>query len=148
MRSHSVLKASYRQEGEGKYGPDHCIKCNEEISADPEIKTLKTRMLKLIFVVLTALILYWILVRQAPYCSGHAEGDLADKAAHYIEEHESASHCNYGEKRFKIFEACKPCPRHAVCSGTKMVRIYDQTFYSRALKAFSTCLMKSNLCIK
>jgi hypothetical protein len=105
-------------------------------------------MLKLIFVVLTALILYWILVRQAPYCSGHAEGDLADKAAHYIEEHESASHCNYGEKRFKIFEACKPCPRHAVCSGTKMVRIYDQTFYSRALKAFSTCLMKSNLCIK
>ena len=96
-------------------------------------------MLKAIFVVLTALILYWILVRQTPYCTGHAGGDLADKAAHYIEEHESASHCDYGERGFKFFGGCKPCPRHAVCSGTKMVRIYDQTFHSSALKAFSEC---------
>ena len=80
-------------------------------------------MLKAIFVILAALILYWILVRQTPYCPMHAETDLADKEARFVENAEFASHCNYGEPGFKLFESCKPCPKHAVCSGTKMVSL-------------------------
>ena len=77
-------------------------------------------MLKAIFVILAALILYWILVRQTPYCTMHAE---ADKDAEFVENIELISFCNYREPGFKLFESCKPCPKHAVCSGTKMVSL-------------------------
>lgn len=121
LRSSSVLKASYRTDGASKYGPNNCLVCKDNELLEPQLKETRKMLLKAILVTLTALILYWVLVKPTPYCVGHADANFAVKLGDNFEANETVSHCNYNDRIFKFFETCKPCPRNAICAGTQMV---------------------------
>ena len=99
LRSHSVLKSSYRKGRDDKYGRDFC---------DPDDRQDKTtswlsRLCTLIGLVLLAVLLYYVFLRKTPYCEVRNADDASE-------------HCAYED--VGIFAECKPCPWNATCSGT------------------------------
>jgi hypothetical protein len=129
LRKKSVVKTSYRTEGEGKYGPNHCSQtCKDhdhshddsDHNHDEQHRRNKKWMKKLIkaaLIFLAAVFLYCLLIRQTPYC------EIKENHTHDRDEEHHISHCDYHTKGFQIYQSCKPCPRNAFCHGHKMVSL-------------------------
>jgi hypothetical protein len=102
LRSRSVLKSSYRKEGEDKYGPDLCQNC--ETNGSHWI----TRLTKAVLILAAAAVLYYVIIKKTPYCE-------------MTEHKDDSSHCDYETGGIELFQSCKPCPKNAFCHGTTMV---------------------------
>lgn len=116
LRERSVLKSSYRQAGESKYGPDLCSNCIVHKAKEQVERENRTWRRNLIALVMVAAVfcLYMLLIRKVPYCSPHR-----GHGANFAEGH--MSHCDYdSEEHFSLNPfalTCKPCPKNAECTG-------------------------------
>ena len=68
------MKSSYRNPGDDKYGPDHCVKC--EHRRDTKKNKKLNRIIKTVLIVFSAVMLYILLIRKTPFCEnrGKMEG--------------------------------------------------------------------------
>jgi hypothetical protein len=115
LRTRSVLKSSYRKDGEDKYGPDlirggDANGCNHSGAGCWLMKLTKAAL-----IIVAAAVLYLVIIRKTPYC----EKDAAAQGKG------PTSHCDYEKAGFTLFQSCKPCPKNAFCHGTTMVSAHQ-----------------------
>lgn len=104
LRTRSVLKSSYRQDGQDKYGPD----LHQQTGAQCADCWL-TKLTKAALVIFAAAVLYFVIIRKTPYC------EMTEDAG------KGGAHCDYEQSGLAMFSSCKPCPKNAFCHGTTMV---------------------------
>lgn len=121
LRDRSVVKSSYRQAGESKYGPDHCA---ARAAADKDKQRMARenkawqRNMTGLAMVAGIFLLYMLLVRKVPYCDKQKHSEYL---ANFAEGQASCGYHDEGLSLFHLSQTCKPCPKNAECDGTQMV---------------------------
>lgn len=94
LRQRSVLKSSYRRDGEDKYGPDHCRRCDAQVAKTRSKRRLLHTAIQFVGAFLAAVILYFVFIRQTPYCAP-VEIDPAQNSNAQDGGQNAPSYCDY-----------------------------------------------------